>query len=263
MLSEEAVRPRSSAAPKLSGDVLVTARSGEDVARTPLDRARQRLVSRRVARVEGEDDIDVVGFSLRDRAGDKAHPLVPTEFTREFGVADPLVLPHIDAYHLEVDPLLGEVVVGREREIGVPAAQIHRSQGLSLMLRYRNGFRDRPYERVDLTALRGVCAEHGEQRVTGVDDVRLVAVVSQHRLGLGSSPMHLGVAPLSDPDLEHGRGRLQTPVGERLREERVHRRGRLVAPPDVAGVWEHSIRSDDLQSRTDLDHNRAELGPHH
>ncbi len=128
------------------------------------------------------------------------------------GVAVPLVLAHVDADHLDVEPApplrRGQVAERREGQIGVAAAQVDDPQRRSAALR-RAASRPAPAgtrrpaaawrrcRRSPRTAgRRGRAGAPGPGRAPGGPGRRVGAVL----------PVHLGVALLGHPEL-HGRAR--------------------------------------------------------
>src|SRR5690606_40041160 len=121
-----------------------------------------------------------------------------------------------------------EPAVGPEGEVRVAAAQVGDVQWLGQPACGQGGVQ-RAQERVHLPPLRRVGAHGGEERVVRGEQVGGRAVVAggrrrRHR----RTPVHLRRAGLGDPQLQQPGGALYPPVAERLGEQRVHRRFRVV-----------------------------------
>jgi hypothetical protein len=278
---EHGVRRGRRVLAQLGGDVVVAAGCGQHERRAPLDGAGQRVVGRGVAGVEGQHDVR--GRVERDVRDPAHHELgVHPEPRRERGVAVRRLLLHVDADDGDGQVAhVGEVPLGREREVPVAAAEVGHPQRLvrrrPAQVALLDGVGDRgvedAQELLDLAILRLPAGLHpalvvgeterDEHRVVLGQQPPLVPVVVPPGLDLPLAVrgVQQRVALLGDPHLVRLGDGVDVPVAERLVEEGVHGVTGVVAGIVVGGVRLPVVVRRDLQPAAGLQVDVPELHP--
>src|SRR5262245_22247631 len=109
----------------------MAARCGEDHRGLPADTAREGVVSRGVARMEGEHEVGVsvpvseVDLGVTDGPLDEANPIRPAELASDGCVAFPRLRLDIHADQLDRQPASDQEAIRGEGEVGIATAEIH------------------------------------------------------------------------------------------------------------------------------------------
>ncbi len=284
MAGQHRVRRRGRGPAQLGGHVVVAAGSGEHQRRLPLHGAGQRLVGRGVAGVQGQHHVGRLGQA---GLGDAAHHErgVDAQLARHPGVVLGRLLLHVHPRHVHGQTThVGQVALGRERQVGVAAPQVHHPQRVVLAClaqvplapRLGDGGVQQPEELLHLAVLRlpgrldpplgGGDAQTDQHRVVLGEHPGLVPVVPALHLDLlgPRGGVHHRLELLRHPDLVLLGGGLHVPVGERLVEQVVHGLAggtglARLAEGVVGGVRLRLVVRRDLEVATRLEVDVAQL----